>query len=237
MSSATTLAAVFARAPGLDQRAHRLDRGGVERRRAGAPPMTSTISPARVLGRVARGELGRAPAHDLLVQLGQLTADGDGTIGVECGEHGQGRSYPPWRLERHDRLGRGEDVAQRRPACAAGSRRSARRRTAARSPPARSAPTTARAAPRPPAPRPRSPAPAGTRGRYTSGMPASLTSATTSPAQHPLDQLGRPRPLVVLVVARPATRRRRSARAARACGACPRRPRRRPRAARRARAA
>ena len=162
---------------------------------------------ARLRRRVARRELGRRAAHDLLVQLGQLAAHRDRAVAdrparapQRCAPTRRGDSKATTRLRRRRhrrqlaRLARQE--ADEAPAV--GGQRAGDERRERRARPRQDLDRAAR--------RRRRPARARSPGRSPSGIPASETSATTAPLAHPRDQLGRPRALVVLVVARRASR-------------------------------
>ena len=139
--------------------------------------------PARALAVVLR-ELGRAAAADFLVELGQLAAHRHRALGIERGEQRERRGQAPRRLERHERLGGVAPAGARaRRACAAESRRSTSARPAARRRRARSARRSAPAAPRPRNPPPMHARTSAKPGSEISGMPASETSATVSPAR------------------------------------------------------
>src|SRR3954451_20258307 len=57
----------------------------------------------------AAGELAEGAAGDLLVDLGQLAADGRLAVGGKGGEGGEGLADPARRLEGDDGLGRAQD--------------------------------------------------------------------------------------------------------------------------------
>ena len=105
VSSATTPAAGRARAPPR--------RPAVAARpapaRAGLVDLGATDDEhdlaARPLLGVARGELRSRAAHDLLVDLGQLAADGHRPLGIDRRQHGQRRADPARRLEGHHTSG------------------------------------------------------------------------------------------------------------------------------------
>ena len=103
VSSATTVAALRGLAPASTKR--RSASSGA--RRSGsvglAGPRTRTISPFGGVAGVALGQLGRGPAHDLLVQLGQLAADRHLRLGSDS-PAAPGWHRLTWRLERDDRL-------------------------------------------------------------------------------------------------------------------------------------
>ena len=177
------------------------------------------------------------PAHDLLEALRQLAADRDlprpgstaaserSVAGSRCGDsnatagHGQRAELAPQRVELRRR-----------------ARQEADELVALADEPARDERGLDRGGARA-APSPRTPASSAARtsrapGSEIPGRPASETSAIRSPGLEARQQLGRPRRLVVLVVARGAARVDAVARrAGSACAACPRRARRRPRAA------
>ena len=94
MSSATTFAAVFARAPDSTSVRTASTAAGSRPVGRGRAADDDDDLAARVLGRVLGGELGGAAADDLLVQLGELAADRDRALRVELGQHGQRRADP-----------------------------------------------------------------------------------------------------------------------------------------------
>ena len=65
---------------------------------AGAAPTTTVTSPRG--GSASRaGDLGRRPADDLLVELGELAADGHGAVGQRAGDLGEQAGQPARALE------------------------------------------------------------------------------------------------------------------------------------------
>ena len=156
--------------PGVHQAAQLLEPGRLGPSRSpgcrfGRPQHQHHLALGR-LARVALRQLGGAAPHDLLVHLGELPAHGYRARRVQLGQQRQ-RGRAPAAATRTPRACRRPRRAPwtARPACAAGSPRSASGRPGARRPPGRRSPPTARAAPPRRCPRPRTPARARTRDR------------------------------------------------------------------------
>src|SRR5438445_4277439 len=66
----------------------------------------------RALGSIVRGEFGRRPADDLLMQLRHLTRDRDSRIRRDRGEVGEQIADAKWALVHDERAARAEKVRE-----------------------------------------------------------------------------------------------------------------------------